>query len=104
MKVLFKRLVSVAFFSLLTACVNQGDVATEKVVPVSSPVVQTEMPTSVGTMCPERRPEICTQEYRPVCATLESKSSTVGQKTYSNGCTACADPKVLSYIDGACPK
>jgi hypothetical protein len=50
------------------------------------------------TPCPEPRPQICTQEYRPVCAKLQDG----GFKTYSNGCTACTDPSVTGYRDGAC--
>jgi hypothetical protein len=48
--------------------------------------------------CPEIRPEVCTQDYRPVCAELENGD----MKTYSNGCNACADPAVIGYRDGAC--
>ena len=48
--------------------------------------------------CPEPRPQVCTQEYRPVCATLQDG----GFKTYSNGCTACTDPAVTAYREGAC--
>ena len=48
--------------------------------------------------CPEPRPEVCTQDYQPVCAQLEDGSF----KTYSNGCNACSDPAVVGYRDGAC--
>jgi len=48
--------------------------------------------------CPEPRPQICTQDYRPVCAKLRDGSF----KTYSNGCTACTDPGVLGHREGAC--
>jgi len=48
--------------------------------------------------CPEVRPQICTHEYRPVCAQLQDGSL----KTYSNGCTACSDPAVTGYREGAC--
>ena len=48
--------------------------------------------------CPEIRPEVCTQDYRPVCAELESGD----MKTYSNGCNACTDPAVIGYREGAC--
>ena len=50
------------------------------------------------TTCPEPRPEMCTQDYRPVCAKLDDDS----MKTYSNGCMACSDPKVIGYHQGAC--
>ncbi len=50
------------------------------------------------TLCPEPRPEICTREYRPVCAQLQNG----GFKTYANGCTACTDTTVTGYREGAC--
>jgi hypothetical protein len=48
--------------------------------------------------CPGPRPQVCTQDYRPVCAQLRDGSF----KTYSNGCTACTDPAVTAYREGAC--
>jgi alkaline phosphatase D len=50
------------------------------------------------TTCPEPRPQVCTREYRPVCAQLRDGSF----KTYSNGCSACSDPAVTGYREGAC--
>jgi len=59
--------------------------------------------------CPEQRPQICTREYMPVCATHDTSVRCVTTpcpssepKTYSNGCEACADKKVLGYIANAC--
>ena len=52
----------------------------------------------VAVVCKEPRPQICTQDYRPVCALLQDDSS----KTYSNGCNACSDPEVTGYREGAC--
>jgi hypothetical protein len=49
--------------------------------------------------CPEVRPEICTQQYDPVCATLDDGS----RASYGNGCTACSDARVRGYVAGACP-
>jgi len=48
--------------------------------------------------CAEPRPQVCTMDYRPVCASLTDGSV----KTYSNGCTACGDAAVSSWIEGAC--
>jgi hypothetical protein len=48
--------------------------------------------------CSEPRPEICTQQYDPVCGTLDDGS----RKTYSTGCTACSDQKVVGWIPGEC--
>ena len=49
-------------------------------------------------LCEEPRPQICTREYDPVCATLEDGSN----KTESTGCTSCSDPAVVGYVKGAC--
>lgn len=50
--------------------------------------------------CPTIRPEMCTMDYRPVCAFLEKG----GRQEFSNGCTACANPRVTGYTEGSCPK
>ena len=57
-------------------------------------------PQSEGKLlvkCEEPRPEICTQQYTPVCG-----YSNKAMKTYSNGCSACADRTVTSYSEGVC--
>ena len=51
------------------------------------------------TQCEGERPQVCTMEYNPVCATTAS-----GQKTYSSPCNACADDKVSAHQQGACPE
>jgi len=54
--------------------------------------------TNEMVACTEPRPQVCSQDYRPVCATLQDGSF----KTYSNGCNACSDPAVIGYREGAC--
>jgi hypothetical protein len=61
--------------------------------------------------CREPRPEMCTQHYDPVCATRDNgvrcvttPCDSTETATYSNGCMACADPDVFSYVEGACPQ
>ncbi|MDT8283285.1 MAG: hypothetical protein RQ982_10845 [Gammaproteobacteria bacterium] len=49
-------------------------------------------------ICKNPRPEICTREYDPVCATLKDGST----KTGATGCTSCSDPEVVGYKMGAC--
>jgi len=49
-------------------------------------------------ICEEPRPQICTSEYNPVCATLQDGST----KTSSTGCTSCSDQEVVGYKMGAC--
>lgn len=44
--------------------------------------------------CPRMRPDVCTDEYDPVCSNRN--------QTYSNACVACMDRKVNWYIRGAC--
>lgn len=51
-----------------------------------------------ATACEEPRPQICTADYRPVCATLNDGSN----KTYANGCSACGDSNVLAWVENAC--
>lgn len=50
------------------------------------------------TQCTEPRPEICTMEYDPVCATHKDGS----RKTYSTGCTACSHKEVIGYNPEEC--
>ncbi|WP_317932216.1 hypothetical protein [Halioxenophilus sp. WMMB6] len=54
--------------------------------------------TPDATVCNEPRPEICTREYRPVCAHLADGSTS----QYPSGCTACADPMVDAWLPGEC--
>ncbi|MDX2505383.1 MAG: hypothetical protein QNL62_13030 [Gammaproteobacteria bacterium] len=51
------------------------------------------------TECTEPRPVVCTMDYTPVCAL--NKDGVL--KTYSNGCGACSNPDVVSYVPLACP-
>lgn len=61
------------------------------------------------TTCPEPRPQVCTREYLPVCASRDTGIRCVTTpcpsaewKTYGNACDACSDPKVLGHRAGAC--
>jgi hypothetical protein len=72
-----------------------------------SPPPRAEAPDYVACRMP--RPEICTREYRPVCARVDTGKRCVTtpcdssvEETRPTGCTACADPKVLGYRPGAC--
>jgi len=55
-------------------------------------------PAVALTHCGEPRPEVCTMEYNPVCASLASAE----QRSYSNACSACGDPQVEAHRPGAC--
>ena len=79
------KVVLVLMIALLSACAVRG----EKM-PHSS--------VSELTVCSEPRPQICTREYNPVCATYKGGH----KKTGATGCTACSDPEVIGYTMGAC--
>jgi hypothetical protein len=48
--------------------------------------------------CPSARPEVCTQNFDPVCA----RDGDGGKSTYSNWCVACSKSYVFSYTNGYC--
>ena len=59
--------------------------------------------------CEDPRPQMCTREYRPVCALRDTGVRCVTTpcpstewKTYGNACDACADADVIGHIAGAC--
>lgn len=95
------RLLSVFIFALLVAsCAPQQQAQRQS---------QPSLPKTDFKECPEQRSQICTREYMPVCATRDTDVRCVTtpcqsseQKTYSNGCEACADKKVLGYVANAC--
>lgn len=60
-------------------------------------------------VCTEPRRSACTREYQPVCAQvdtgvrcIQAPCPSTAPQTYGNGCSACADPKVVTYTLGAC--
>lgn len=50
------------------------------------------------TRCEAPRPEICTEQFTPVCATQQDGTLV----NYPNACYACRDDKVASYVAGQC--
>ncbi len=50
------------------------------------------------TQCKDPRPQMCTMDYSPVCGINQDGS----KKTYSNGCGACSDVKIIEYYQGSC--
>ena len=78
----------------------------------SSPPAGTPPPADAGTpiACATPRPDVCTMEHAPVCATRDTGIRCITApcpssetKTYGNACSACSDPKVSQYVKGACP-
>jgi len=55
----------------------------------------------------QRRVDVCTADYTPVCATVEIQCITTPcnpiKQTFSNSCNACKNSLVQSYIPGECP-
>lgn len=48
--------------------------------------------------CTASRPQVCAQNYLPVCATKSDGT----RQTYGNACSACADANVVSHVPGPC--
>jgi len=57
--------------------------------------------------CPENRPQMCTREYRPVCAWLDTTRIQCDKApcafVASNKCVACSDANVRGFSEGECP-
>jgi hypothetical protein len=87
---------------LLTAC--QDKTTIKKLAP------EVVTPSGAYAECSSPRPEICTSEFRPVCAKVDTGVRCVTttpcrsseNKTYSNACTACTSPKVYGFWKNAC--
>ena len=82
----------------LAGCAQAGE-STET---EPAPAVTEERPDDASqlSMCTDPRPEICTQNYAPVCGVHEDGS----RQTYSNGCMACSNPEVVGSLPEPCPE
>jgi hypothetical protein len=80
----FLKYIPIIYLGLVTACATTHPDNTTA--------------TSALNQCKDPRPEVCTQDYRPVCATLQDGL----HKVYSNGCMACSDTMVESWVEGEC--
>lgn len=92
-KTIFKIVALTLLGFSLMAC--QGDAKVKE--PIANTFVQ----------CKDPRPQMCTKEYRPVCAKKDTGIRCVTTPcpsdediTYSNACTACTDSKVHGYTPG----
>ncbi|MBS3104091.1 hypothetical protein J4222_03945 [Candidatus Woesearchaeota archaeon] len=59
--------------------------------------------------CPDEKPEVCTADYRPVCALkdnglrcIKAPCQSFDAVTMGNDCTACGDAEVFGYYPGEC--
>lgn len=93
---------------LLAACANDPGIPTVAVAPDQG---GREVEQAKPVACTDPRPQACTMDYRPVCATRDTGIRCVTtpcpsteKRTYSNGCGACSDPKVSGYVPEACPE
>ncbi len=91
---MLQKLFLIVFVFMITACVSEPQKTVAK-------------PEAI--QCPEQRSPLCTREYLPVCATRDTGIRCITapcpsseEKTYGNACSACSDPKVISYRSGAC--
>ncbi len=50
------------------------------------------------TQCTDPRPEVCTMDYTPVCATKKDGNT----KTFFNGCAACTNSEVIGHRPNSC--
>jgi len=104
-QVIFKSFISIASLSCLLMSFSIMGCQTG-----SKPTNNKPKPNSLFVHCDSPRPEICTEQYVPVCASKDTGIRCVTtpcpseeKVTYPNACAACADPKVYGYIpDGAC--
>lgn len=93
-----KSVVCVCVLGMLLGCAAQS--TSESVSTVSSKAGYAQ--------CPEQRSQICTREYRPVCADVAVQCITAPcpsvSQTYANGCEACSKTNVMGYVSGQCDR
>ncbi len=101
-------------FLVFTTTSCAGITAEETTVAVAINATVTAVKDSAATgnevvVCSEPRPRICTYDYKPVCASRDTGIRCVTTPcpsteniTYSNGCAACSDKRVISYQPGSC--
>jgi len=102
-----KIILIISFGLLLFAC--QSNMVNK---PSSNQDLNREIPPikqSKYIECKGPRPEMCTREYRPVCAKRDTgvrcvttPCSSTEFVTKSTACVACSDKKVFGYTVGAC--
>ena len=74
----------------------------------TDPLPAAELPAGLA-QCVDPRPELCTQDYRPVCGLRDTgvrcvttPCESTERVTYGNACAACSNPGVVGYSEGMC--
>jgi hypothetical protein len=89
------RTVALGCLTAVTACTSlPGDFFGQGPADLEVP----ETPALQTVQCEEPRPKICTLQYEPVCAVMESGSI----NTYPSACNACADIAVSAWRPEPC--
>ena len=79
---------------LVTACTLPTDILGQR----DSDAASLEPLVPQTGRCEEPRPKICTMQYEPVCAVMESGSI----NTYPSACNACADIAASAWRPEPC--
>lgn len=89
-----------------------GDAKTETPPPPPAPDANPGAPNAgelIQCTAESRRAEMCTQQYDPVCADVDTGVRCVKapcpaseRKTFSNVCMACKEASVMGYRQGSC--
>ena len=114
-KLVFRGVLLSLIASVLIACgAGTKPTPTEPAKPAKPEIPKVETPGKrASTSCPQQRPEMCTQQYDPVCGYWAEgvpckpgmacpALAVIKKKTYSNSCSACSDKKVTGYSKGQC--
>lgn len=66
----------------------------------------TPRPSDMTVLCTDPRPEVCTEEYSPVCGLVQVQCIRAPcppiNETFPNACQACANKLTISYTQRAC--
>lgn len=94
---------SLVLILMLTGCGDDAHKAADVHTNENSTPNPTALPENL-TLCPEERPEVCTQQYDPACGYFfPDLGDTRINHTYGNSCTACVDTRIKGYTSGSCP-
>lgn len=87
---------------MLTGCVQSAGQANVETAGQSTLMDRSEL----FVACPSTRPQMCTREFRPVCAEMVvyciQAPCPAEYRTFANGCEACSRDGVVGYVPGPC--